>query len=101
MSFGRRKACVPETGDLSEARKIDVAYTDGHWLAEVAPDFDEPFDCESLAALIAAVRQAWPDEALLFVVDQSTVEGYADAEAQLLEASEQGTEQVISSVQEF
>ncbi|QAY96731.1 hypothetical protein CWB41_14140 [Methylovirgula ligni] len=86
---------------MPEPRKIDVAYSDGHWLAEVAPDFDEPFDCESLQRLIEAVQRERPDEPLLFIVDWTTIEGYPDAELQLLDAGEKSGAMVISSVQEF
>ncbi|MEI9914704.1 MAG: hypothetical protein WDN29_01535 [Methylovirgula sp.] len=37
---------------MIETRKVDVAYADGHWLAEVAPDYDEPLECLTLQLLI-------------------------------------------------
>jgi hypothetical protein len=87
--------------DMIESRKVDVAYTDGHWLAEVAPDYDEPLDCRTLQKLIDLVQREWPDQSLIFVVDQATVEGDSHAEAQFLDASEKSGALVISSVQEF
>jgi hypothetical protein len=86
---------------MVEPRKVDVAYSDGHWLAEVAPDYDEPFDCRTLQKLIDKVQRDWPDQSLIFVVDRATVEGHVGAEAQFLEASEKSGALVIASVQEF
>lgn len=86
---------------MSTPKKIDVAYTDGHWWAEITPDYEEPPDCESLLTLIEAVQRDWPDQEILFVVDQSTINGYPNAEAQLLEAVKKSDALVISSVQEF
>jgi hypothetical protein len=86
---------------MNDPRKVDVAYVDGRWLAEVAPDYDEPLECGTFQELIDAVQRDWPDLALVFVFDRSTIEGSADAEAQLLEASEKSGALVISSVQEF
>jgi hypothetical protein len=65
------------------------------------PIDDEPFDCESLQKLIKAIQRDWPDEPLLFIVDRSTIDGYLDAESQLLEASEKSGALVISSVRAF
>lgn len=84
---------------MNEPRKVEVAFADGRWLAEVSPDFDEPFGCESLRKLIEAVQRGWPGETLLFIVDQSTIDGYVDAEAQLLEASEKSGALVVSSTE--
>jgi hypothetical protein len=81
----RQAGAIPS---MNEPRKVDVAYTDGPWLAEVAPDYDEPIDCGTFQELIDAVQKDWPDQALVFVVDHSTTEGYEVAETQLLEASE-------------
>lgn len=86
---------------MNEPRKVDVAFTDGRWLAEVGPYYDEPLECGTLQQVIDAVQRDWPDQSLLFVVDQSTVAGYAEAEGQLLQASEKSGALVISSVQEF
>ncbi len=85
---------------MSELRKVDVAYTSGHWFADT-PDRGEPIDCGDLAGLIKAVQRAQPAETLLFVIDQSTVEGDEEAEWQLLHAAEKSGALVISSVQEF
>ncbi len=82
---------------MVEPRKVDVAYTDGRWLAEVGPHYDEPLDCGTLQQLIDAAQRDWPDQSLLFIVDQSTTRGYRDAEAQLLDASEKSGALVISS----
>jgi hypothetical protein len=82
---------------MIEPRKVEVAYTDGHWLAEVAPDYDEPFDCRTLQKLIDKVQRDWPDQPLIFVVDQATVEGHVGAESQLLEASEKSGALIMSS----
>jgi hypothetical protein len=79
---------------MSEPRKIDVAYADGHWLAEV--DFYS-FDCPNLMTLIKTVPCLLPDEELIFIVDQSTVEDYVAAEAQFVEASTKSGALVISS----
>jgi hypothetical protein len=86
---------------MAELRKIDVAYTDGHWWAEITSDYEEPPDCASLQELIEAVQRDLPDQALVFVVDQATIEGFPAAEAEFLQASEKGGARVISSVQEF
>ncbi len=82
---------------MNDPRKVDVAYADGHWLAEVAPDYDEPLECSTFQALIDAVQRDWPDQALVFVVDQPTVEGHVEAEDQLLEASEKSGALIVSS----
>jgi hypothetical protein len=83
---------------MSESRRIDVAYTDGHWLAEVVPEIIGWFDCASLGELIEVVQREWGGGALLFVVDQSTVEGYVDAESQFREASQKSGALVICSL---
>jgi hypothetical protein len=80
---------------MIEPRKVEVAYADGHWLAEVAPDYDEPFDCRTLQKLIDKVQRDWPDRPLIFVVDQATVEGDDHAVAQFFEVSEQSGALVI------
>jgi hypothetical protein len=82
---------------MIEPRKVEVAYTEGHWLAEVEPDYDEPFDCRTLQKLIDKVQRDWPDQPLIFVVDQATVEGHVGALSQLLEASEKSGALVVSS----
>jgi hypothetical protein len=84
---------------MNEPRRIEVAYTDGHWLAEAAPDYDEPLDCGTLQKLIDAVQRDWPDEPLLFIVDRSTIDGYLDAESQFLDESEKSGAMVVSSMQ--
>jgi hypothetical protein len=83
---------------MIEPRNIDVTYSDRHWLARVEPDV-APFDCPSLMELIKAVRNAYPDEALVFVVDKSAAEGHDDAEAQFLEASEKSGAFVVWSTE--
>jgi hypothetical protein len=80
---------------------VDVAYADGHWLAEAGPYFEGQFDLPTLMQIITAVQKSLPAETFVFVVDQSTVEDYEDAEAQVLEASEKSGALVISSVQVF
>ncbi len=80
---------------------VVVAYAAGRWLAEVAPDYDKPLDCGTLQKLIDVVKWEWPDQSLLFVVDQSSIEGRIEAETEFLEASEKRGALVISSVQEF
>jgi hypothetical protein len=52
-------------------------------------------------ALIEAVQQECPEEALLFVVDYSTIAYQPDAEAQFREAGEKSGVVVIASAQEF
>ncbi len=86
---------------MSEPCKVEIAYTDGHWFADFSPRGDETMDCGSLLLLIKEAQNAKPDETLLFVVDQSTIQGHADAEAQFFNASEKSGAMVISSVQEF
>ncbi len=81
---------------MIEPRKVDVAYTAGHWLAEVAP-YDQPLQGDTFQRLIDAVQRDWPDQALIFVVNRATVEGHQDAEAQLLDASEKSGALVVSS----
>ncbi len=70
---------------MGETRQIDVAYTNGHCLTQLGVGFLR-FDCATLMQLIEAVQQECPEEALLFVVDYSTIERSLDAEAQFLEA---------------
>jgi hypothetical protein len=82
---------------MNEPRLVDVAFADGHWLAEVTPGFEGQFDLPSLMQLIEAVQQERPDETLLFVVDCSTIEYHLNAEAQLLDASAKSDALVISS----
>jgi hypothetical protein len=72
---------------MIKMRRIDVAYTDGHWLAQIDTDC-LPLDGPTLIQLIKEVQGALPDEALLFVVDYTTIEYYFEAEAQFLDASE-------------
>jgi hypothetical protein len=99
QSITRREARVAE--QIREPRRVDVAYSNNHWLAEVAPDYDEPLDCDSLQRVIDTVQRDWPDQPLIFIVDQSTIEGDVQAEAQLRDATEKSGAMVISSVQEF
>jgi hypothetical protein len=70
---------------MDRPRKIDIAYADGHWLAELGPDH-EAFDCRNLTLLVKAV-QRFLAEPLIFVVDQSTVEDFFDAQMQFMEAT--------------
>jgi hypothetical protein len=46
-------------------------------------------------------RIVLPDEALLSVIDYTTIEYHLDAESQLIEAAEKSGAMVISSAQEF
>ncbi|HEY0146450.1 MAG: hypothetical protein WDN29_08685 [Methylovirgula sp.] len=85
---------------MDEPRRVDVVYTGGHWFADVR-QIMKPIDRSNLAELIKAVQRSQPGDALLFVVDQSTVEGDEEAEWQLLHAAEKSGALVISSVQEF
>jgi hypothetical protein len=87
--------------DGEEPLRVDIAYLDSHWLAEVAPDYDEPLDCACLRQVIDTVQRDWPDQLLIFMVDQSTIEGYIDAETQLHDAVGKNGALVISSVKEF
>jgi hypothetical protein len=82
---------------MSESRRIDVASTERHWLAEAVLEIIGCFDCVSLVELIEVVQREWGGGALLFVVDQSTVEGYVDAESQFREASQKSGALVICS----
>jgi hypothetical protein len=86
--------------DMAEPRKIDVFFADGHWLTQVGAGFLH-FDCATLTQLIEAVQQECPDEALLFIVDYSTIAYHPDAESQFREASEKSGALIIASVQEF
>ncbi len=79
---------------MDEPRKIDVAYADSHWLAEIG---FYSFDCPSLMHLIATVQRVLPDETMIFVVDQFTVEDYVEAEAQFAEATRKSEAVVIST----
>jgi hypothetical protein len=67
---------------MIKMRRIDVAYTDGHWLAQIDTDC-LPLDGPTLIQLTKEVQGALPDEALLFVVDYTTIEYYFEAEAQM------------------
>jgi hypothetical protein len=80
---------------MNDPRKIDVTYDDGHWLAVGSKS--DPIDSRSLMHLITAVQHVCPDEALVFVVDRPTAEGYDDAEAQFLEAGEKSGAFVVWS----
>jgi hypothetical protein len=82
---------------MGELRKIDISYADGHWMAEVGPDH-EAFDCRSLTLLVKAVQSFLAAEPLIFIVDQSTVEDYFEAEVQFKEALRKSDAVVISSV---
>jgi hypothetical protein len=82
---------------MNEPCLVDVAYSDGHWLADVGPNFEGQFDLPSLMQLIRAVQVSVPTESFVFVVDRSTIDGYENAEAQLLEASEKSGALVVSS----
>lgn len=86
---------------MTEPRRVDVVYTEGRWLAAVAPDFEGEFESVSLIQLVEAVQQAMPARSLIFVVDRSTMEGSADARNQIVEAREEGNAQIILNVQEF
>jgi hypothetical protein len=72
-----------DANDGSEPPLVDLAFTGGHWLAEVAPGFEGQFDLPTLIQVIDDVQQTFSTETFFFVVDQSTVEGHLDAEAQL------------------
>jgi hypothetical protein len=85
----------------SEPRLVDVAFTDGRWLAEVTPGFEGQFDLPTLIQVIDGVQRTFPAETFFFIVDQSSVEGHLDAEAQVLEAREKRGAMIISSMQEF
>ncbi len=47
------------------------------------------------------MQEEHPEGVFLFVIDQSTIQGYVCAEAQFLDASEKSGAMVITSVQEF
>jgi hypothetical protein len=80
---------------MIEPRKVDVAYADGRWLAEVPPDYDEPLDCVSLQQIIDIAQRDWSDRPLISVVDQPTVEGDDHAVAQFFEVSKKSGAMVI------
>jgi hypothetical protein len=80
---------------MIEPRKVEVAYADGHWLAEVPPDYNEPLDCVSLQQIIDTAQRDWPDQKLIFVVDQTTVEGDDHAVAQIFQVSKESGALVI------
>lgn len=86
---------------MSELRRVDVAYTQGHWFADIR-NVDAPIDCGSLRGLINAVKHARPDETLLFIVDQSTIDRHIEAAREFLQVERNnGQTLIISSVQEF
>jgi hypothetical protein len=73
---------------MPDSLKVDVAYTlDDRWVAEIAPDFDQPFEQDSLIELIAAVQKAWPDEDLAFTVDADSILGHPKAQIEFREAA--------------
>ncbi len=82
---------------MNDPREIDVAYADGHWLADAAES--DPIDSPSLMHLITAVQHVCPDETLIFVVDKNTAGGHDDAEAQFLEAAEKSGAFVVWSTE--
>jgi hypothetical protein len=82
---------------MVEPHFVDVAYTNGHWLAEVGPYFEGQFDLPTLMQIVDAVQQTFPTETFVFVIDHSTVEGCVEAEAQFLDASEKGGALIIRS----
>lgn len=86
---------------MNELRRVDVAYTQGHWFADIR-NVDAPIDRSSLRELIIAVQHAQPDEALLFIVDQSTIDHHIEAAREFLYVEKnEGPTLIISSVQEF
>ncbi len=97
--FRSNQAKAAALPSMIEPRKVDVAYMAGRWLAEVAPDYDEPLQSDTFQRLIDTVQRDWPDQALIFVVNRSTTEGDEDAEAQFVDASEKSGALVISSGQ--
>jgi hypothetical protein len=72
---------------MTELRRIDVAFAQPYWTAD-DPEF-ELFDFPNLRQLITAVQLSNPAKRQIFVVDQKTVEGEAQAEKQLADARKQ------------
>lgn len=86
---------------MNELRRVDVAYTEGHWFADIKY-VDAPIDCGSLRDLIKTVQETRPKEALLFIVDQTTLDCFEDAAWEFLRAGKNCDGSIlISSVQEF
>ena len=86
---------------MRELRRVDVAYTEGHWFADIK-HANEPIDCGSLQELIDAIQQTRPEEALLFIVDQTTLDCFEDAAWEFLRAGKNfNGSLLISSMQEF
>jgi hypothetical protein len=68
---------------MPEPLKVDVAYTADHrWVAEIEPDFDQPFEQGSLLELVNSIRKAWAGETLLFIVDADSIQNLSAAEAE-------------------
>ncbi len=82
---------------MSDARKIEVLYSGGQWRAEIIPEYIGRFEAPSLAKIIDTVTQVLPAGRLIFVVDQSTIEGHIDAEVQFLEVSEKSGALIVGS----
>lgn len=97
----KREARRNRIDSMTGSRRVDVIYSEDRWLAAVAPDFESEFEGKSLTLLLKAMQQALPIQALVFVIDKSTIEGNADARNQFVEAREETDIPVILSVQEF
>lgn len=80
-------------GTTSDPRQVEVAAIGTLRSRQI---YGLQFACDRLGGLIKAGKRLWPDETLLFVVDQATVAGHAEAEAQLLKASEKGRATIVS-----
>ncbi len=78
--------------------RIDVAFANKQWMAEVGANL---FSSASLMHLMTTAQRAAPRKALLFVVDNSTIDGNEDAAWQFRVAREHSGARVILSVQEF
>ncbi len=61
------------------------------------PNILAGFEAPSLAKIIDTVTQVLPAGRLIFVVDQSTIEGHIDAEVQFLEVSEKSGALIVGS----
>jgi hypothetical protein len=81
---------------MTKPRRVDVSYGGGHWMAQVAPDFDESFDCVSLSRLIKAIANAYLTERLIFVIDQPSLEGHPRASREAFELIGDGDPVVMS-----
>jgi hypothetical protein len=64
--------------------KTEVTFGEDYWTASVEPDYCEAFEGSTLEKLTEVVRASNPEQSLLFVVDEQTIEGNPAAQAEFM-----------------